>query len=172
MIEHELLFLGLLKESPKHGYQIKKKIKEVLSIFAGVDLKSIYYPLKVLEEKGLVVKRMIKEGKHLPRFVYELTKEGEMRFHKLLNESFLNFKRPQFSLDLCLYFLPYIEPEVARRRLRARILILKKLSKDLKKMLYFWQKKQIPLSLIRILEHNQKMVEAEVEFLKNLISTL
>ncbi|MCM8801319.1 MAG: PadR family transcriptional regulator [Candidatus Omnitrophica bacterium] len=172
MIEHELLFLGLLKESPKHGYQIKKKIKEVLSIFAGVDLKSIYYPLKVLEEKGLVIKRMVKEGGRPIRFVYELTKEGEARFDKLLSESFLNFKRPQFSLDLSLYFLPYIEPEVARRKLRARVLILRRLSKELKKMLFVWQKRQTPLSLIRILDHNQKMVDAEVGFLKSLIESL
>ena len=45
-MEQELLLLGLLKESPKHGYEIKKKIKEMLSLFAGVDLKSIYYPLR------------------------------------------------------------------------------------------------------------------------------
>ena len=50
MIEHELLFLGLLKESPKHGYDIKLKIKEILSLFAGVELKSIYYPLRILEK--------------------------------------------------------------------------------------------------------------------------
>ena len=29
MIEQELILLGLLKESPKHGYEIKKKIKEI-----------------------------------------------------------------------------------------------------------------------------------------------
>jgi len=30
MIGYELLLLGLLKESPKHGYEIKKRIKEIL----------------------------------------------------------------------------------------------------------------------------------------------
>jgi DNA-binding PadR family transcriptional regulator len=48
--------LGLLKESPKHGYEIKKKIKEILSLFAGVDLKSIYYPLRILEKKSTHVR--------------------------------------------------------------------------------------------------------------------
>ena len=30
MIEHELLFLGLLKDGPKHGYEIKRQIEEEL----------------------------------------------------------------------------------------------------------------------------------------------
>lgn len=50
MIEQELLLLGLLREGPKHGYEIKLKIKEILFLFAGIDIKSIYYPLKVLEK--------------------------------------------------------------------------------------------------------------------------
>ena len=61
MIEQELLFLGLLKEGAKHGYEIKKRIKEILSLFAGLEIKSIYYPLRVLEKRGLVVKRIIKQ---------------------------------------------------------------------------------------------------------------
>jgi DNA-binding PadR family transcriptional regulator len=172
MIGNELLLLGLLKESPKHGYEIKKKIKEILSLFAGVDLKSIYYPLRILEKKGLVVKRAAKQGRRPQRFVYELTKEGEARFNALLTESFLNFKRPQFSLDLSLYFLSYIDPDIASRRLRGRIFILKKLSRDLKQMLNLWQKKGMPSSLLRILEHNLQMVQAESQFLSNLTKNL
>ncbi len=96
MIEQELLLLGLLKESPKHGYDIKIKIKGILSLFAGLDLKSIYYPLKILENKGLVAKRASKPGRRPQRFVYALTRKGENRFNELLSKSFLNFKRPQF----------------------------------------------------------------------------
>src|SRR3989338_1094771 len=114
MIEQELLLLGLLKEGPKHGYYIKLKIKEILSLFAGVDLKSIYYPLRILEKRGLVAKRISKPTRRPERIVYFLTPKGEIRFNELLTKSLLNFKRPQFSLDLSLYFLNYIKPETAR----------------------------------------------------------
>ena len=80
MIEHELLLLGLLKESPKHGYDIKIKIKKIFSLFTGVDLKSIYYPLKILEKEGLIEKRINRLGKRPERFVYKLTSRGEARF--------------------------------------------------------------------------------------------
>jgi len=51
VIEQELILLGILREGPAHGYQIKKKINEVLSLFTGVELKSIYYPLGI-RKKG------------------------------------------------------------------------------------------------------------------------
>jgi DNA-binding PadR family transcriptional regulator len=171
MIEHELLLLGLLKESPKHGYEIKRKIREILSIFAGVDLKSIYYPLRILEKKGLVIKRISRPGRHPQRFVYELTTKGEVHFKELLKQSLLNFKRPQFSLDLSLYFLHYIKPAVVRRRLRARVFVLGRLARDLRQTVNSLQSKK-PSSLSYILEHNLQLVEAESGFLTKLIKTL
>lgn len=171
MIERELLLLGLLKESPKHGYEIKKKIKEIPSLFAGVDLKSIYYPLRILEKKGLVAKSVTKAGRRPQRFTYALTPRGENQFQELLAKSLLNFKRPQFSLDLSLYFLHYIKPAMVRRRLRARISILKKLSAGLGQAVGSLKKKR-SLALMRILEHNLQMVEAESKFLAQLIKTL
>ena len=171
MIEHELLLLGLLRESPKHGYEIKRKIKEILSLFSGVDLKSIYYPLRVLEKKGLVTKRISKVGSRPQRLVYALTPKGEATFQYLLTQSFLNFKRPQFSLDLSLYFLNYIKPRIAKRRLRARMSVLKKLSKGLRQTINSSRKRQ-PSSLAYILEHDLQMVETESKFLADLIKTL
>lgn len=172
MIEQEIIFLGLLKESPKHGYKIKRKVKEILSLFAGVDLKSIYYPLRILEKRGLVSKHIDKLGRRPQRLVYELTPKGHSRFDDLLNKSFLEFKRPQFSLDLSLFFLPYIKADIARRRLRGRVFILKKVARELRQVLSLQRKNSAPVSLLRIIEHNLRMMEAESKFLANLIKTL
>ncbi len=171
MIEHELILLGLLKESPKHGYEIKKKIKEILALFEGMDFKSIYYPLEVLEKKGLVVKHTGRIGRRPKRFIYALTSKGKTRFEELLAKSFLNFKRPQFSLDLSLYFLNNIAPPIVTRRLRARLRILKSLSAKLKKMVDSCAKNK-SLPVYRILTHNLQMVETETSFLSELIKTL
>jgi DNA-binding PadR family transcriptional regulator len=168
MIEQEFLLLGMLKESPKHGYEIKKKAKEILSLFAGGELKSIYYPLRVLKRKGLVVEHTSKLGKRPQKFTYKLTSKGESRFHELLTKSLLDFKRPQFSLDLSLYFLNYMDPEVAQRRLRARMLVLKKLSKDLSRVIGSLKNKK-PASLTHILEHDLRMIDTESKFLPTLI---
>jgi DNA-binding PadR family transcriptional regulator len=171
MIEQELLFLGLLKESPKHGYEIKKEIREILSTFVGVELKSIYYPLKVLKEKGFLVKKITRQGKRPLRFIYTLTSKGEARFNQLLNKSFLDFKRPQFSLDLSLYFLKFIKPRLAKRRLKARISVLKRLSQILNQTISSLKDKKAS-SILSILEHNLQMVETESRFLAHFITTI
>lgn len=166
-----MILLGLLKESPKHGYDIKKKIKEILSMFAGVDLKSIYYPLGVLEKKGLVIKHSTKFGRRPKRFVYCLTPKGETEFERLLNKSFFDFKRPRFSLDLSLYFLNYVNPAIAKRRLRGRMTILNRIIRNLRQMLNQLNGRK-SASLSYILEHNLEMVEAELKFLTRIIKTI
>ncbi|MFH1281438.1 MAG: helix-turn-helix transcriptional regulator, partial [Candidatus Omnitrophota bacterium] len=77
MIEQEFILLGLLRQSPKHGYEIKVKVREILFLFAGVQLKSVYYPLKILEKNGLLTKRAGKKGSRPKRFVYCLTDKGK-----------------------------------------------------------------------------------------------
>lgn len=171
MIEQKLLLLGLLKEKPRHGYQIKKKIQEILSIFAGIEVKSIYYPLRILEKEGLVIKRIKKFGRRPQCFVYELTGRGQEHFKMLLTQSLLDFRRPQFSLDLSLYFLHYLPSATARLRLRARMRILKKIIRDLKSMIRNSEKTS-SASLVYILEHNLHMVESELKFLSNFIKTI
>lgn len=171
MIEQELLLLGLLRKGPKHGYDIKVKAGQILSLFAGIQLKSIYYPLKILEQKGLIAKKIAKIGNRPKRIVYDLTPKGRGRFEELLGKSLLEIKRPQFSLDLSLYFLNYLNPVSARNRLRARLRMLKKISSGMEKMSQT-KKNKGHSSLSRIFEHNAQMLKAESKFLSALINTL
>lgn len=171
MIEQELLFLGLLKDGPKHGYEIKRQLKEVLTPFISLQIKSIYYPLKKMEEKGLIKKETGREGRWPEKYIYRITKEGEKKFQQILNESFLAVKRPYFNVDLSLFFLPYVQPEVAMRRLRARVIFLKRIQRDLMKLnKNGFKAKQRHLGII--LTHNLDLVEAEINSISRLIKTL
>jgi DNA-binding PadR family transcriptional regulator len=171
MIDQELILLGLLRQSPRHGYEIKVKVREILSLFAGVQLKSIYYPLRILEKKGLLTKRVEKKGKRPPRLVYCLTAKGKQRFEMLLNKNLLDFKRPQFTLDLSLYFLGFLKPPLVRRRLKKRLEILDKISLGIKQMFNSRELKN-SLSLQRIMEHNLCLLRAESAFLSSLIKKI
>jgi len=73
----KILILGLIKEGPKHGYEIKKIIKEEFGIFSSLSSVSIYYPLKIMEQEGLIVKKSGRGRKHLEKYVYEITPKGE-----------------------------------------------------------------------------------------------
>jgi len=170
MIEQELLLLGLLREAPKHGYEIKTQIRQILSIFAGVQLKSIYYPLRILEKKKLVLKRAGKPGRRPERFVYHLTLKGKKRFEELLSKSLLVLKRPQFSLDLSLYFLHYLKPISAKRRLRGRLSILNKVSRGIERAINTKELQKKP-ALLCILKHNLCLLKAEASFIESLLKS-
>ncbi|MFH1359454.1 MAG: PadR family transcriptional regulator [Candidatus Omnitrophota bacterium] len=170
MIEHELLFLGLLMEGPKHGYEIKRMLDEQLFPFVSLKIKSIYYPLKKMEQLGLVDKDVGREGRWPEKFVYSITPKGEKIFQHLVNESFLSIERPYFSIDLALYFIPYVDKNIARKRLRARVILLKRIKRDLSNL-----KKTInpPKDhLIVILEHEFDLVSAEIKSISRLIETI
>ena len=77
MIEHEMLFLGLLMDGPKHGYEIKRKLEEEIFPFIGLKVKSIYYPLKKMEQLKLVEKDVAREGRWPEKFVYTITRRGK-----------------------------------------------------------------------------------------------
>lgn len=170
MDEQELLFLGLLKNGPKHGYEIKLLLHDTLMPFISLDIKSIYYPLKKMEEKGLIAEYVGREGNFPEKHIYSITAKGEKRFDSILNESFLKIKRPYFNIDLSLYFLPYAKPQIAKRRLRARVLFLKRIKRELSSL-----KKSIKPDmrhLAVILDHNTDLVQAEIKSISHLIKTL
>ncbi len=171
MIEHEMLFLGLLMGGPKHGYEIKRIIEEELYPFIGLDIKSIYYPLKKMEELDLIKKDVEREGRWPEKYVYKITPKGKKIFDHLITESFLLIERPYFNIDLSLYFIPYVNQKIARRKLKARIFFLHRIKKGLEKFLHRKNALTSPHLKI-ILEHDLDLVEAEIKSFKRLIETL
>ncbi|OGX24537.1 MAG: hypothetical protein A2787_06990 [Omnitrophica WOR_2 bacterium RIFCSPHIGHO2_01_FULL_48_9] len=170
MIEHELLFLGLLMEGPKHGYEIKRQIEEELFPFIGLKIKSIYYPLRKMEQLGLINKDIGREGKWPEKYVYSITPKGQKIFDHLITESFLSIERPYFNIDLSLYFLDYVDKGIARRHLRARVIFLKRIKRDLENLKKGMKAPKRHLAII--LEHDVDLVEAEIVSITTLIDTL
>jgi DNA-binding PadR family transcriptional regulator len=50
----ELAVLGLLKEQPLHGYELKKRLGETLGFLWGVSYGSLYPALRRLEKQGAI----------------------------------------------------------------------------------------------------------------------
>lgn len=171
MIEHEMLFLGLLMDGPKHGYEIKRKLEEEIFPFIGLKVKSIYYPLKKMEQLKLVEKDVGREGRWPEKFVYTITPKGKKIFDHLITESFLSIQRPYFNIDLSIYFLPYVDKKIAQRRLKGRVLFLKRIKSQIEQML----KKNSPVDpqhLRVILEHDLDLVAAEIKSIARLMDFL
>lgn len=163
-VEQELIILGLLKDKPRHGYEIKKQIKEVISTFAALEVESIYYTLNLLEKKSFVKKAVSARGSRPEKFVYSLTPKGEERFSQLLTKGLLTAQRPNFSFDVALYFLPYLPVDVAMKRLKGRVRVLSKLQEGLQKLIDQLQERS-SYHLKSIVEHNLELLLAEKRFI-------
>jgi len=169
LIENEFLFLGLLAEGPKHGYEIKRQLEEDLTPNVGLHIKSIYYPLQKMESSGLIEKEIgRKEGRFPEKYVYRITPKGKKKFDELIEHSFLSVERPFFQIDLAFYFLPLVDKNMAKRRLKVRFTLLKKV----KKQLTVLQSNAKTNILSLILQHDLDLVEAEIGSTQKIIDQL
>ncbi|GAA2355866.1 PadR family transcriptional regulator [Streptomyces cuspidosporus] len=89
----EFAILGLLRESPMHGYELRKRLNTSLGVFRAFSYGSLYPCLKTLVANGW----LIEEPGSAPeealaaslagrraKIVYRLTAEGKERFEELL----------------------------------------------------------------------------------------
>jgi DNA-binding PadR family transcriptional regulator len=88
----ELAVLGLLHDSPMHGYELRKRLNVVLGAFRALSYGTLYPALKVLLADGLIREAGQVDGPASPlagkraRIVYELTAEGKERFQSLVRQ--------------------------------------------------------------------------------------
>ncbi len=86
----ELAVLGLLHESPMHGYELRKRLNVVLGWGRVLSYGSLYPALKRMLWAGLIAEQVTpppRAGARRPRIVYELTPVGQKRFTQLMAET-------------------------------------------------------------------------------------
>ena len=117
----ELIVLGILSETPRHGYEIKRIVSQQFEQFAEIKAGSVYYLLGKLEKEGWVEPRLEQPGPYPTRHVYEITEAGKAHYRELLKEALYAPDRPYFAFDLALCFARDLEygdilKAVGRRR--------------------------------------------------------
>jgi DNA-binding PadR family transcriptional regulator len=101
----ELAVLGLLHETPMHGYELRKRLNAVLGAFRAFGYGSLYPCLKDLTARGLITSEDVADSAEPARsgpaarplagplagrrskIVYRLTADGKEYLHDLLTES-------------------------------------------------------------------------------------
>ncbi|MBL1066139.1 PadR family transcriptional regulator [Streptomyces sp. 7-21] len=90
----EFAVLGLLRESPMHGYELRKRLNTSLGVFRAFSYGSLYPCLKSLVRQGLIAEDTGgADGNRAPltgrraRIVYRLTAEGKEHFEELLAQT-------------------------------------------------------------------------------------
>jgi DNA-binding PadR family transcriptional regulator len=117
----KLIILGLLQESPMHGYEVKQRIeREEMAEWAGISYGAIYSALNKLARDGFVEKIGTEQVGHRPsRDVYQITESGHDEFLRLLREALSMPEHRVSSIDVGIRFmgaLPHAEGQALLRQ--------------------------------------------------------
>ncbi len=165
-MDRQLLLLGLLRRQEMHGYQINEFIEEKMHFCVDLKKSTAYYILDKLAQKGYVTVEREQEGNRPPRRVYHITTTGEAYFDRLLRQNLADYSQTYYPTDVGIAFLDQLPSQEVAGYLREK---RKKMKAELE-ALQNATGHSGPLSYV--LDHNQKLLNAELEWLNGLLKDL
>ncbi len=174
----EFAILGLLRESPMHGYELRKRLNTSLGVFRAFSYGTLYPCLKTLVANGW----LIEEPGNTPedalaasltgrraKIVYRLTADGKERFEELLSQTGPDaYEDETFAARFA--FFGQTERDVRMRVLEGR---RSRLEERLEKMRASFARTRERLDdyTLELQRHGMESVEREVRWLNELIES-
>ncbi|MFN2282404.1 MAG: PadR family transcriptional regulator [Anaerolineales bacterium] len=102
----EYILLGLLRDSPDHGYALFERVQETpeLSLIWRVKRSKLYYLLDKLAGEELLSLSIRSQESSPDRKIYQLTAKGQSAFEAWLEEPVLAFRDVRIEFLSKLYF--------------------------------------------------------------------
>ncbi len=119
----EFAVLGLLHESPQHGYELRKRLNAALGPFRVLSYGTLYPCLRSLLERGWIqptdTAPSLAAGGKRARVVYELTADGKEHFQEVAGRTDASAWEDD-GFDVRFAFFARTEAEVRLRILEGR----------------------------------------------------
>jgi DNA-binding PadR family transcriptional regulator len=174
----ELAVLGLLHESPLHGYELRSRLKATLGTFRAFSYGSLYPTLRRMKDAGWIIEddgdaEVVAEAPPLTgrrgKVVYKLTADGKERLTELLAEAGPSaWEDETFGVHFA--FFGQTDPEVRVRILEGRRTRLEERREGVRSSLAR-TRSRLDRYTLQLQEHGLESVEREVRWLTELIET-
>jgi DNA-binding PadR family transcriptional regulator len=177
----ELAILGLLHESPMHGYELRKRLNAVLGAFRALSYGTLYPCLRDLVARGWIAEStsatslpggptgVTGSGSRRARIVYEFTAEGKEHFQSLLAQSGpAAWEDDTFNVHFA--FFARTDADVRLRILEGRRSRLEE-RLDSFRSAAAQRRERLDLYTAELQRHGLESVEREVRWLSELIET-
>ena len=176
----ELAILGLLHESPLHGYELRKRLNAVLGAFRVLSYGTLYPCLRELVKRGWIAEDPASKnlpgslgatgsGSRRARIVYELTAEGLSQFQSMLSQSGpAAWEDDTFNVHFS--FFARTESDVRLRILEGRRSRLEE-RLDAYRSAAAQRRERLDLYTTELQRHGLESAEREVRWLSELIET-
>ncbi|MFG2284723.1 PadR family transcriptional regulator [Streptomyces sp. NPDC048595] len=174
----EFAVLGLLRESPMHGYELRKRLNTSLGVFRAFSYGTLYPCLKALVASGWIVEETDAAAEGVPaaaltgrraKIVYRLTASGKEHFEELLAHSGPDaWEDEHFGVRFA--FFGQTSRDVRMRVLEGR---RSRLEERLEKMRTSLARSRERLDdyTLELQRHGMESVEREVRWLNELIES-
>ncbi|MHB8274928.1 MAG: PadR family transcriptional regulator [Dermatophilaceae bacterium] len=177
----ELAILGLLHDSPMHGYELRKRLNAVLGAFRALSFGTLYPCLRGLVARGWIAESAATDdqpgaatggagsGSRRARIVYKLTAEGKDHLHGLLSQSGPSaWEDDTFNVHFA--FFARTEADVRLRILEGRRSRLEE-RLDAFRSAAAQRRERLDLYTAELQRHGLDSVEREVRWLSELIDS-
>ena len=162
--ERELAILGLLCEKPLYGYTIEKIIEERgMRHWTDIGFSSIYYVLKRLESRNLIVSSCKQQENKPSRKVYTITQDGEHQMKEKVSSLLSQNQRIVSPFDLGIAHLHFLSATETIACLNERIKALDKAIEHIKAHRIQHEKSKKPYFLLALSDRALAHLCAEKE---------
>jgi DNA-binding PadR family transcriptional regulator len=165
----ELAVLGLLHEAPMHGYELRKRLHELLGAFRAFSYGSLYPTLRRMQARGWVTADAGSGRGGRSKVVYSLTAEGKERFAELLDEAGPSAWEDE-TFNVHFSFFAQTDPEARLRILEGRRTRLEE-KRERFRGAAARTRQRVDRYTLELQRHGLESVEREVRWLTELIET-
>jgi DNA-binding PadR family transcriptional regulator len=169
----ELAVLGLLNDSPMHGYELRKRLNTLLGMFRAFSYGSLYPCLKQLLGQGLITEddeeltTVRPAATRRSKIVYKLTAEGKEHLQDLLAEAGpASWEDEGFGVHFA--FFAHTRADVRLRILEGRRSRLEERLEGVRAALAR-TRERVDNYTLELQQHGLESVEREVRWLNELI---
>jgi DNA-binding PadR family transcriptional regulator len=171
----EFAVLGLLHETPMHGYELRKRLNAALGAFRALSYGTLYPCLRGLLDHGWISEAPSTDGRpaatsgsRRARIVYELTADGKEHFQELVRQSGpASWEDDTFDVHFA--FFARTEAEVRLRILEGRRSRLEERLETLRAAAAK-NRERMDSYTAALQQHGEEAAEREVRWLNELIT--
>jgi DNA-binding PadR family transcriptional regulator len=116
----EAALLGLLRERPMSGYDLRKEVERSVGYFWAPAKTQIYATLPKLVESGLARQKKVVQSTRPDKTIYAITDSGREALREWVEQAPLDAGHGRNLILMKLYFGEEADPEALRRQLAER----------------------------------------------------